>query len=119
VTADYDDSPEAMLNRPTFRCTIYDSDDEVCATIVAYSTAEALATHLDRLPPRGREAYAHVARSLRRKHADALRRWERHGSTPAGRAQLVAHRFVAHHPDDDPIWSCRGAREMPADLTEA
>ncbi len=112
----YDDSPEAMLARPVFACDIYNGDDEHVARIVAHSTAEALATHLDRLPERGRIAYAHVARSLHRKNAEALRRWDQHGSTFAGRSQLVCQRKVAHHAEDDPIWWCHNAGELPTPL---
>lgn len=103
---------DTLASRPTFRCRVYNGDDELVATIVATSTADALATFLDRLPPRGRDAYAMTARSLRRKDADAFRRWHRHGNTQAGRSQLVCPRYIGH-PDDSPVFYCCGAVEMP------
>lgn len=101
------------IDRPTFRCIIRNGDDEHIATIIALSTADALATYLDRLPERGRQMFAMNVRSLRRKHDDAMRRWDRHGSRAL--SSLVAPRYIGN-PDDAYLFTCGEAVEMPADL---
>lgn len=116
MVTDYDDSPAVMLGRPVFACDVYNVDDEHVARIVAHSTAEALATYLDRLPERGRAAFAPTARNLHAKNDVALRRWEQHGSTTAGRSQLVCQRFVADGPEGPPYFWCRNAGELPSPL---
>ena len=107
-------SPDEELRlheRPLFVCRIVAGDESDRGELIAYSTADALASFLDRLPERGRNMFAPTTKSLRRKHDDATRRYDRIGNDRTGRMLLTVPRYVGN-PDGDFLFACYRVRDF-------